>query len=56
MFQTYETRGKIAFLADQAEMMGEAFRQGDMEGAVAILTTLTNFAKLWLSEETGKPL
>ena len=56
MFQTYEVRGKIAFLEDQAAMMGEAFRQGDMEGAIAILTTVTNFAKVWLSEETGKPL
>jgi hypothetical protein len=53
---TYESRGKIAFVEDQAAMAAEAFRQSDFEGAIAILRTIHGFLGTLLAEEQGKPL
>jgi len=56
MLLTYESRGKIAFVEDQAAMAAEAFRASDFESCIAILKGIRGFLEIWLAEEQGKPL
>lgn len=51
MEQTYENRGKVAFLEDQAAMAAEAFRQADFPAVIGILQVTNRFIAEWLAVE-----
>ena len=54
MEQTYETRGKIAFIEDQAALAAESFRQNDFVVCIAILQSLAAFIPEFLREANAK--
>ncbi len=54
MEQTYENRGKIAFIEDQAEMAANAFVVNDFAAVTTILEALLKFIPEFLSEANQK--
>jgi len=50
MKQSYENRGKIAFVQDQAAAAAEAFKEGDFVGCTTILEGVANFIEAFLTE------
>lgn len=54
MEQTFENRGKIAFLEDQVAMAAEAFRQNDFATVTSILQDVGAFIPEFLREANQK--
>ena len=51
MEQTYENRGKVAFIEDQAAGAAQAFREGDFPRVIGILQVTNRFIAEWLAIE-----
>lgn len=51
MKQSYENRGKIAFIQDQVAAAAEAFKEGDMVSCQTILEGVCGFINLFVTED-----